>query len=158
MPDWPTSERARFRRAERIDVDDLLALVREYYEFDHIRFDEGMVRRGLTHLLSEPSLGEGWLITVDSELVGYFVLTYGFDVEFGGRQAFVTDLYLRPSVRRCGIGTAALGFIEEHLRRLGMSAYELQVERTNTPARAFYERSGFEAHDRIPLSKWIDRA
>jgi len=46
-------------------------------------------------------------------------------------------------------------FIEEHLREQGILACELQVERENAEARVFYERLGFEAHDRVPLSKRI---
>jgi GNAT superfamily N-acetyltransferase len=79
--------------------------------------------------------------------------TYGFDLELGGRQATVTELYLRPHARRHGVGSRALAFLEEHLRQVGIGAYELQVESDNAEARTFYARMGLEPHDRIPLSK-----
>jgi catechol 2,3-dioxygenase-like lactoylglutathione lyase family enzyme/ribosomal protein S18 acetylase RimI-like enzyme len=151
-------EPARFTRAEAADADALVALVREYYAFDAIAFDEGSVRRGLADLLADEVLGGAWLVRRGSDAVGFFVVTYGFDMELGGRQATVTELYLRPEHRRGGLGTAAIRYIEEHLRSRGIAAYELQVARENAAARAFYGRMGFGAHDRIPLSKRVDAA
>jgi ribosomal protein S18 acetylase RimI-like enzyme len=89
-------------------------------------------------------------------LIGYFILTYGFDLEFGDRQATVTELFVRADCRGGGVGRAAIAYMEAQLRQRGICAYELQVERSNAAARAFYQRLGFEAHDRIPLSKRVD--
>jgi GNAT superfamily N-acetyltransferase len=144
---------ARFTPARADTLEALLALAREYYDFDGIPFDEAELRRGLAELLTDASLGGAWIIRRGDEAVGYFVLTYGFDLELGGRQATVTELYLRPHARRQGIGSCALAFVEDHLRQVGIGAYELHVERDNAEARAFYARMGLEPHDRIPLSK-----
>lgn len=138
---------------ERVDI--LVGLVRDYYALDGIAFAADDVRRALIELLANESIGGAWLVFRGEVLAGYFVLTYGFDLEFGGRQATVTELYLRPAARRGGVGTAAIACIEEHLRSVGIAAYELQVERGNAGARAFYGRLGFEARDRIPMSKRI---
>jgi GNAT superfamily N-acetyltransferase/catechol 2,3-dioxygenase-like lactoylglutathione lyase family enzyme len=155
----PTADAANaavFLRADTCHLPELGALVEAYYTFDGIAFDAEAVRRGLATLLEDPSLGGAWLIREDGDdPVGYFILTYGFDLEFGGRQATVTELYLRPASRGRGIGRATLSFIEEQLRAAGIGAYELQVERDNATARAFYAAAGFEAHDRIPLSKRV---
>ena len=145
----------RFTPARAEAVEALLALVREYYDFDGIHFDDATARRGLAELLTDASLGGAWIIRRGDDAVGYFVLTYGFDLELGGRQATVTELYLRPHARRQGIGSRALTFIEEHLRQVGIGAYELHVERDNAAARAFYARMGLEPHDRIPLTKLL---
>ena len=101
--------------------------------------------------MSTPSV----IIARGGEPIGYFVLTYGFDLELGGRQATVTELYLRPVARRSGIGTTAIDFIEQHLTEHRITAYELQVEGDNTEARSFYTKHGFRSHDRIPLTKYI---
>jgi ribosomal protein S18 acetylase RimI-like enzyme len=144
-----------FVRAEAHHLIELVALVDAYYTFDGIAFDAESVRRGLTVLLTDSSYGGAWLIRDRSETAGYFVLTYGFDIEFGGRQATLTELYLRPESRGRGLGQDALRFIEAHLRAAGIGAYELQVDRDNARARAFYAAAGFEVHDRIPLSKRV---
>ena len=147
-----------FQEAATGDIEALMPLIRAYYELDGILFDDTAIRRGLAELMADRSLGGAWLVVDAGANVGYFVLTYGFDLEFGGRQATLTDLYLAPTHRRRGIGAAAIGFAEAFLARRGIGALELQVERDNLEAMAFYERLGFEAHDRAPLSKRIGPA
>ena len=144
-----------FRRAGAHDLPELTALVKAYYAFDGIPFDAESIERGLVTLLEDPSVGGAWLIREADDTVGFFVLTYGFELELGGRQATVTELYLRPESRGRGVGSETLTFIEEHLRVAGIGAYELHVERENEAARAFSAAAGFEKHDRIPLSKRI---
>ena len=135
------------------DLEGLLPWIQAYYLFDGISFVEENLRRGLAVLLGDRSLGGAWLIQHQQQTVGYFVLTFGFDLEFGGRQATLTELYLEDSSRQRGLGAATLAFIEETLSTLGIQALELQVETDNVEARAFYQRAGFIAHGRIPMSK-----
>lgn len=149
------SLRYTIRAATAADAEPLLGLIQQYYEYDGITFHRAAIERGLLQLLSHPGYGCAGLISTDDEPIGYFVLTYGFDLEFGGRQATLTDLYVVQSCRRSGLGSAALRFVEELLRAQGIGALELQAERDNHEALAFYQRHGFELHDRIPLSKYI---
>lgn len=149
---------ATFRQAEPADVDLLLTFMQHYYTFDHIPFDAAAMRPPLERLVGDEALGRVWLIQVDDQPVGYVTLTFGYDVEFGGRQATVTDLYLDAAYRRQGLGWQTLAFIEATCRALGIRAFELQVERTNSAAQRLYERFGMTAHDRIPMSKWITSA
>jgi ribosomal protein S18 acetylase RimI-like enzyme len=134
-------------------LDVLLSLVAKYYAFDGIAFDRDAVQRGARELLANRVLGCAWLIRDGGRFVGHVVVAFGIDLEFGGRQATVTELYLDEDVRRRGYGTATLRFIEGVLRDMGVHALELQVEHDNADARAFYARNGFQAHTRIPLSK-----
>jgi diamine N-acetyltransferase len=145
------------RAAAPADLELLLRFVEAYYRHDGIEFDPSSVRRGLVALLSNEALGGAWLMTMAGREVGYFVLTFGFDLEFGGRQATVTEIYIAPEHRRKGVGRAALVFVEETLRRLGIEAYELQVECDNVAARAFYAAFGMVEHTRVPLSKRLRR-
>jgi len=145
----------QFRPAQFADMGTVLELVRAYCEFDGIHFERQRMQRGLVELLTTPALGGAWLIREDQSVLGYFVLTFGFDLEFGGRQAAVTEFYLAPNHRRRGVGSRTLLFIEETLRRLGIGVFELQAEHDNAEALAFYRRFGMTAHTRIPLSKEI---
>ena len=143
-----------FLRVERQHLDALLGFVAKYYAYDGIAFHEASVRRGVLELLVNPHLGGAWLIREADRFVGHFVLAYSVDLEFGGRQATLTEIYLEEGARRRGLGTSALRFIEETLRAAGIHVLELQVEEDNAEARAFYARAGFEAHTtRIPMSK-----
>src|SRR5437016_7825415 len=91
-----------FHQAGADDVDALVPLIHAYYDHDRIPFDQAAIRRGLGQLLADASLGGAWLLRDGGATVGYFVLTFGFDLEFGGRQATLTDLYLAPTHRRRG--------------------------------------------------------
>ena len=146
---------ASFHPASAEDAPTALALIREYYAFDHMAFDAAVVESALAQLLADASLGRVWLIEQQGANVGYLILTLGFDLEFGGRQATVTDLYLQPQARHQGLGTAALTLVEQTCRSLGIHAFELQVAGTNHSAQRFYEKFGMEKHDRIPMSKAV---
>jgi GNAT superfamily N-acetyltransferase len=126
------SERPRFRRAYLADLDSVLPLVEAYYAFDEIPYDEGAIRRGLQELLTDSPLGGVWFIEHERDIAGYFVLTLGFDLEFGGRVGVLTELYLVPGARRRGLGTATLELVE---------------------ALSFYAKFGMTAYDRVAMSK-----
>jgi ribosomal protein S18 acetylase RimI-like enzyme len=142
---------ARPAEAER-----LVPLLREFYEYDHIAFDEPEARRALAQLLSDARLGRVYLIEASGELAGYLVLTFGFSLEFKGRDAFVDELFLRAEFRGRGIGTRALSVAEGACRAEGVRALHLEVERANTGAQEVYRRAGFKDHDRYLLTKWIE--
>jgi GNAT superfamily N-acetyltransferase len=148
----------RFKSAAQRDISVLTALIGEYYAFDHIPFNGFEIAVGLRALIQDPSLARSWIIKEGTSTVGYVIVCFWFDLEFGGRAAALTDLYLRREHRRKGLGRRALKFVEEFCRKAGVSALELQVERGNTAARAFYTANGFVAHDRIPMSKLIPRS
>lgn len=130
-----------------------MPLIEAYYAFDEIRFEERAIRRGLQELLVDSPFGGLWLIEHELEVAGYFVLTLGFDLEFGGRVGTLTELFLVPSARRRGFGTAALEFACATLRSWGAQALELQAERDNTEALSFYAKFGMTAYDRVAMSK-----
>jgi ribosomal protein S18 acetylase RimI-like enzyme len=146
-----------FQTATLPDAPVLASFVRKYYEFDGIAFVRDQVESGLNTLLADASLGQAWLILSGAEPVGYVIFSYGFDIEFGGRLALITDLYLEPPYRHRGIGRRILEQVEAHCQGLGLHGLELQVETDNAAARALYKKFGFEAADRIPMSKRIKK-
>jgi ribosomal protein S18 acetylase RimI-like enzyme len=144
-----------FTPARPADADLLVELMRAFYEFDHIPFDEGDGRAALTQLISDERLGRVYLIRSGEEVIGYFVLTFGFSLEFKGRAAFVDELFLREGFRGRGVGRRALAFAEGQCRDAGVRALHLEVERANTNAQGLYRRAGFKDHDRYLMTKWI---
>lgn len=142
-----------FVRASPIELESVLAFVQRYYEFDGIPFSAPDLRRALESLLDNPDLGGAWIVRVNDEAVAYFILTFGFDAEFGGRHGIVTDLYIAEPYRRRGLGSLIFQFMEATGRELGLNTLELQVERKNTAALSFYRRLGFEPRDRVPMTK-----
>lgn len=106
-------------------------------------------------LVGDASLGRVWLICTAGTAIGYMVLTLGFSLEYGGRDAFIDEIYIREPSRGQGIGTHALSFAEERCRALGVRALHLEVERANSGAYNVYRRVGFVDHDRYLMTKRI---
>jgi GNAT superfamily N-acetyltransferase len=146
----------RFRPATRAGLEVLLAILGELYALDHIPFDEHVTHTALGELLQDPAAGHVWLITDGADPVGYLVVTFGYSLEYGGRDAFIDELFVRESHRRHGIGTRALQVVEAACRERGIRALHLEVERANVTAQQVYRRAGFVDHDRYLLTKRLD--
>ena len=125
-----------FQAADRPDVDALLGLRRAFCHHEDMPFDEGAARTALDNLLADGSLGKVWLIYLDGAAAGYIVLTFGYSLEFDGREAFVDELYVEEPHRGKGLGGLALRLAEEACRALGVRALHLEVDRENLRARA----------------------
>lgn len=124
------------------EIDKATRFVRAYYAHDGLIFD-ARVEEAIRELLHVPGWGCFWVIEAASEEVGYVVLTFGFDHEFGGRIGVVTDFYLVPSARGQGIGTQVLHLVAEKARAMELKRIELVVLEHNPEGRRFYERAGF---------------
>ncbi|HZG50603.1 MAG TPA: GNAT family N-acetyltransferase [Pyrinomonadaceae bacterium] len=144
-----------YTRAGAPDADELVEMMREFYAFDHIAFDEAAARGALRQILGDDKFGIVHLIRVETETAGYLVLTFGFSLEFHGRDAFVDELYLRENFRGRGIGKASIEFAAEVCRREGIAALHLEAERANTRAAGLYRQAGFRDHDRFLLTRWL---
>ena len=141
--------------AEAADIELLVVFMRDFYEHEALQFDEPAVCHALQQLLANPFLGRVFLLEFDGEKAGYTVLTFGFSLEFHGRDAFVDELYIVASHRGHGIGKQALNFLAEICRTEGLAALHLEVERANLIAQEVYRKQGFKDHDRYLLTKWI---
>jgi ribosomal-protein-alanine N-acetyltransferase len=138
--------------AHKAEVLRLLALL---YEDESIVFRAAEMDAALARLLAEAALG---FVLVARErasqaIVGYGVATLGYDVEFAGHDAFITDLYVEKRVRGRGIGQALLDAMVEGLGERGAKAAHLMVRPQNERARALYEARGFEAVPRVLMTK-----
>src|SRR5687767_3006332 len=102
-------------------------MMRELYEHERMDFDERAARAALAQLLADDSHGVAHLILYGAEVAGYLVLTFGFSLEFGGRDAFVDELYVGDGFRGHGAGKAALAFAAEVCRARGIRALHLEV-------------------------------
>jgi ribosomal protein S18 acetylase RimI-like enzyme len=86
-------------------------------------------------------------------LVGFVTAsraTDGFEMDIV--RGVVRNIYVRPSVRGRGIGTALLAAAETHLAEQGATVVSLESMATNDAARRFYRRHGYTPH-RVELEK-----
>jgi ribosomal protein S18 acetylase RimI-like enzyme len=145
-----------FKPASPDDIETLIVMMRDLYAHDGLApLDEGVARRALLGVIGDDTLGRVFLILLANEVAGYAVLTFGYSLEFHGRDAFVDEIYLRPEYRGLGIGKRALQFLTEVCIAEGVNALHLEVERENTSAQIVYRKFGFEDHDRYLMTKWL---
>jgi GNAT superfamily N-acetyltransferase len=120
-------------------------LVAAFHQHEGVNVAAHARRTSIDSLLAMPAQGRILLVRHrDAEIVGYAVLAFGFSLEFGGRDAFVDELFIADAFRGQGIGTAALTAVCAWARREGLCALHLEVERDNKAAKALYTRTGFE--------------
>ncbi len=141
------------RRAGPADEDDLVQMVREFYELDQHPFHLDRVLSGLRPLLVDDALGQVWVV-VDPEGVfvpaGYVVLTWGWSLESGGREALLDEFYLRG--RGQGLGTKALADVIKEAAAAGAATVFLETEAHNQRSRIFFGKAGFALEDSVWMS------
>ena len=124
------------RPATREEKAEVLAFMR-----DDLTDDMDAIMRVLGITWSEferlyASRGEVRAITADGEPVGYYW------IEHRGRELHLHAIFVLPSYRGQGIGTAALRALEREFRGEA-DVFELGVREANEGARSLYEREGF---------------
>lgn len=129
--------------ASERDIDLLVAMMREFYAEASYPLDPVRARRAFMELLSTPMLGRSLIVMLGTAPVGYLVLTITFSMEYGGRAAFLDDLYIRPAFRGKGVGTAALDALRALALDLGLRAIRLEVGGDDAAAQKVYRKAGF---------------
>ena len=132
------------RQAAVQDLDALLPLVAAYHSFEKVTLREAERRRALADLLADPALGVVLRLDAGGMPAGYAAVCFGYSIEFGGRDAFLDELYLVPSVRRRGLGARLLVEAKACAAACGARALHLEVAADNDAAQLLYTRSGFE--------------
>lgn len=136
------------RRARVEDADAILPLSLALMADESIAAPPGL-RDGLVRLLGDAALG---FVLVDDGLRGHAVCTFGYDLEFAGRDAWLTELYVGLAHRGSGLGAALLAAVEREAAAHGVCALHLQV-RPDNPSRRLYARAGFAPVPREVMTK-----
>jgi ribosomal protein S18 acetylase RimI-like enzyme len=149
---WIKMQSHAIRAARASDLERLLPLVKAYYAFDAIAYDPGTLRAALSQLLKNKSLGRVWIIDTGRGLAGYAVLAFSYDLEFGGREGIVTDLFVSRRYRSKGFGKRLLSTIGSFCKRISIYEIEVVVTRENRAALGFYKALGFRDRRRSVLA------
>jgi len=138
-------------RATPEDAPRILPLMAAFHEEEHTEVDDAHRQAALSPLLDGSPYGEVFIIGPHIAPIGYVVLTYGWSIEFGGKDAFVDEVYLRPKVRGRGLGSEVLLAVGRYLIDAGVVAVHLEVDHDNATAIAMYEKTGFQIRGRYGL-------
>jgi GNAT superfamily N-acetyltransferase len=142
-----------FREATAADASSILDMMSVFNAIDNYSFDRALAEYNIEALMTNSVLGRLWLIQHDKDLIGYIVLAFGFSFEYGGRDAFIDELFLSDGFRNKGIGTMAMNYVEEQAALLGVKTIHLEVEQHNVKGNKLYLKSGFRNNNRMLLTK-----
>jgi diamine N-acetyltransferase len=143
---------ASFRIAEKDDMVILMEMIRSFYLEDHHDYQESRIRRALEEILVNRDLALVFLIESDGDVAGYFIISFGWSLEYFGRDIFIDELFIREDFRRLGFGKRSLDFIEQYVRVNKFNAIHLEVNKFNI-ARKLYESKGYISHNSDLMSK-----
>ncbi|EBA07354.1 GNAT family N-acetyltransferase [Sagittula stellata] len=129
------------------DLPKLLPMVAGFHAEMEFGTDAEHHRAAIQPLLDGSPHGAIWLIGPRRAPVGYIAITFGWSLEFGGLDAIVDEIYIRPAVRGRGMGGEAVHGIAMALKDAGVRALHLEVDREDDKAQTFYARNKFKARD-----------
>jgi len=145
---------ADLRLASSADQDTLLNLMRLMQQDDPWSepFEEATVRATLSALLQNPMYGVICLAHHAGKPVGYLVICFDYSLEYGGKGAWVDELFVAKPHRGQGIATQLLDLAEKVSPEHNAKYLHLEVSHGN-PAIELYRRRGFVDHQRYLLTK-----
>ena len=146
-----------YRLPKDTDLEALLTMMAEFNAIDQYPFDRELAKRNLLHFINDPALGRVWLIEEQGYAIGYIVLALGFSFEYGGRDAFIDELFVKKDHRGKGVGSQAIDFIIGNAKKLGVKAVHLEVEKHNERGNKLYLAKKFKPADRILMTRKVDQ-
>ena len=137
-----------FKPLEIADIEIITQMMQDFYAIDNYPMDVEVAKTLFQEFISNEHLGKSWLIYSENEIVGYIILTFIFSFEYGGKIAFVDELFIKETARGKGFGKEAIQFIQREVPKLSLKLLYLEVEPHNENAQKLYLAHDFELHNR----------
>ena len=158
MAKAPSQSRVRIRVARTADVPALLAMMVDFNRHEKIAWRPRTIERALRALLADRGIGLVMVAEQARVPIAYTVVSYGYDLEFAGRDAFVTELFVSAPHRQQGIARRLLSTLLARVRKEHVHALHLVVRPENRKARALYADLGFARVPRLIMTKLLPRS
>ena len=131
------------RAATAADVGAMHALMYELAEFEKLTHLFTGTADGLADALFGTRPAAEALVAEDAgRIVGYALFFHNYSTFLSRRGLYLEDLYVQPSQRGTGLGTAMLRALAAIAIERGCARFEWTVLDWNTPAIGFYEKLG----------------
>ena len=137
-----------FKPLEISDISIITQMMQDFYAIDNYPMDIEVAKTLFQEFITHEHLGKSWLIYSENEIVGYIILTFIFSFEYGGKIAFVDELFIKETARGKGIGKEAIQFIQREVPKLSLKLLYLEVEPHNENAQKLYLAHDFVIHNR----------
>lgn len=129
------------------DAAALLSLVARCHEERGLALDDAAREAAILPLLEGSPLGAAYIFGPRRAPIGYVIVTFGWSVSLGGMEGRVDEVFVRPSVRRRGIGGSILHEIGAALSDVGLRALHMRLEEGDGPGHSLGRRAGFTSRD-----------
>ncbi|HTH60510.1 MAG TPA: GNAT family N-acetyltransferase [Paraburkholderia sp.] len=134
---------AAIRPATPADVGAMVALMLELAEFEKLTHLFVATDADLRDALFGARASAEALVAEDGgRLVAYALFFHNYSTFLGRRGLYLEDLYVQPSQRGSGLGTAMLRRLAALAVERGCGRFEWTVLDWNQPAISFYEKMG----------------
>ena len=137
-----------FKPLEIADIEVITQMMQDFYAIDNYPMDVEVAKKLFQEFISNEHLGKSWLIYSENEIAGYIILTFIFSFEYGGKIAFVDELFIKETARGKGFGKEAIQFIQREVPKLSLKLLYLEVEPHNENAQKLYLAHDFVIHNR----------
>jgi len=141
------------RQAVPADLEELLRLLTSFSEEAGTNFGREHLLAGLEPLLNNQDLGLVFVAELETLLVGYAVIGWGWGIESGGKEALIDEVFVLKNHRNQGIGAKMLSEVMTQLERHNTKAVFLETEAQNPNSRKLYQNLGFETEDSVWMRK-----
>ena len=143
-------DKVRIVPATERDVPQILELIKglaEYERLSHtVEADEDRLRRTL---FGDRPAAEVFLAFAGEECAGFALFFTNYSTFLGKPGLYLEDVFVKPHLRRKGIGLALLKKLGEIARERDYGRMEWSVLDWNEPAIHFYKKLGA-----VPLDEW----
>ena len=137
-----------FKPLEISNIEVITQMMQDFYAIDNYPMNVEVAKTLFQEFITNEHLGKSWLIYSENEIVGYIILTFIFSFEYGGKIAFVDELFIKETARGKGFGKEAIQFIQQEVPKLSLKLLYLEVEPHNENAQKLYLAHDFELHNR----------
>lgn len=137
--------------ATTADIDALLPLLQRHDEERRNSTDNVQLAESVQPLLEGQPHGAIWLIGPRRSPLGYVLVTFGWSRSLGGREAWLDEIFIRPSVRNRGIAKEVTNAIAVSLTKAGLKAFHARVNIQDVRARRFCEKLGWKIEDQTRI-------
>lgn len=131
------------RPAQAQDLPAIVGLIRELADFEQLSHLVRVTPESLApHLFGPKPVAEAVVGEVQGQVVAFALFFTNFSTFLGQPGLYLEDLYVQPTHRRSGLGSALLRHLAALAVQRGCGRFEWSVLDWNANAIGFYERMG----------------
>jgi ribosomal protein S18 acetylase RimI-like enzyme len=146
----------QFTDIKQKDYPELAEMIFSLYweDDDGEEMDSTKIEDTFFALTNDPEKGRILMIKTDNSIIGYAILVFCWNIEYGGKILIIDDLYIKPQWRNKGLASQFFYYLTKEYKSK-VVALKLEVSPSNSDAQRLYIRNGFTTAHNIHMMKMI---